>query len=410
MPLYIIASPYFKLAGHFEFGGTERKKKVLVQELANQFEELADSEFLKSKATNINVPDSYVNRIVHCLNYWIANSQTVLAKKELNDFLANPTRQNGSIYEILGYQWFQKNGIPVEYQPELNKEDCLKAKSGYKADGRLDGEIIFDIKSFSFGQSQYPILENALNEMWQKERKRRIQECKARDCEKGSAIKKAEEDPDYCIMISGEVDLSSQKMGELLAKKQDIYTKLFSEANKFFTDFIYRLVDCDLEIRAHYNKLGRVNFHTSISEFNVDKWAMMNETQVLSHCSQFCRNHPYFLIYPYDREKARYLSFDDLSLFYALRTLMRRSFINLRKDEQNINCYDGKAVNDMKVCEAIGKLSGVFFLDVTEEYQYNKTNAILYLNPNADNPMKSSQVEFFRISGVTVYDFFYDNY
>lgn len=383
---------------------------MLVQELAKRFEGLVDSKFLDSNDVIIKVSDSYINRIINCINYWLTNSQAVLAKKELNEFLANPSRQNGSVYEILAYQWFQENSLPVEYQPEISKEDSLKSKSGYKADGRIDDEIVFDIKSFSFGQSQYSILENALNEMWQEERKMLMQERKKRDCEKGCEKEKAEEFPDYYIMISGQSNLSSQTMSELLKKKQDIYMRLFSEDNKLFTDFIYRLSNYGLEIRAHYNKPGEVNVHTAISEFNVDEWAMLNEAQVLSHCSQFCRNHPYFLMYPYDREKARYLSFNDQLLFYALRTLMRRSFINLRKNEQSINIYDGKAVSDMKVCKAIGKLSGVFFLDVTEQYQYGKSNAILYLNPNADNPIKESQLEFFRIPGATICDFIYDNY
>lgn len=384
---------------------------MLVQELAKQFEELADSKFLENNDAKIYVSDTYISRIGDCINYWLSNHQKALAKKELNEFLVNPSIQNGTVYEILAYQWFIENSIPVEYQPEISKEDSLKSKSGYNADGRLDDEIVFDIKSFSFGQSQYQILENALNEMWKEERKQRIQDRNEIDGEKGCERDKEEDVPDYCIMISGESDLSSQTMGGLLKKKQYIFEELFSETNKFYTDYIYRLSDCRLEIRAYYNKPGRINFHTGISEFNVDKWAMLNETQVLSHCSQFCRNQPYFLMYPYDREKARYLCFNDHSLFYALRTLMRRSFINLRKNEHNINYYDGKAVSNMKVCEAIGKLSGVFFLDITEKYQYGKSNAILYINPNADNPIKESQVDYvFGIPGATVYDFYYDNY
>ncbi len=52
-----------------------------------------------------------------------------------------------------------------------------------------------------------------------------------------------------------------------------------------------------------------------------------------------------------------------------------------------------------------------FFLDVTNEYEFRQNNAMLFLNPNADNPMRDYQVnEIFRLHGVDVYDFYYDNY
>lgn len=116
-------------------------------------------------------------------------------------------------------------------------------------------------------------------------------------------------------------------------------------------------------------------------------------------------------MYPYDRGKVRHLCFDDQSIFYAFRTLIRRSFLHLLHNERYINGYDGKADKDLRVCEAIHELSGVFFLDVTEKYEDGKTNAFLFINPNADNPLNNIQVElFFRQHGVTVYNFYYDNY
>ena len=360
-----------------------------VTELAKQFAVLSDIKFQEEKEAKIYLPDSYIKRIIDCFNYWTDHSQTDLAKKELNDFLANPSSQNGTVYEILAYQWFHKNCIHVEYQPEISKEDSLKSKGAYQADGKIDDEIVFDIKTFSFGQPQYVKLQNDFNDMWKEERTRLIEEQKVKVDNDDST----EDIPDYYIMISGDSALSTQMMSDLLGKKRDIYTALFSKENKIYKDYIYRLEDCGLKIRAYYCKPGKVNIHTSISEFNVDKWAMLNETQVLFHCSQFCRNKPYFLMYPYDRGKVRHLCFDDQSIFYAFRTLIRRSFLHLLHNERFINGYDGKADKDLRVCEAIHKLSGVFFLDVTEKYEDGKTNAFLFINPNADNPLNNIQVE-----------------
>lgn len=383
-----------------------------VNEFAKKFDKIGIKKRLEGKETEILLSDSYISRIADCVNYWVSQSQIDLAKKELNDFFINPTNENGTVYEILAYQWFHKNFIPVEYQPEISKEASLKEKGVYQADGRLDDELVFDIKSFSFGQPQYNILQKDLNRMWKEKREQLIREQKDRDSDKSSERVKGVVIPDYYIMVTGSSDLSSKMMKELLEKKHDIFKSVFSEENKIYTDYIYHLRKYGLEIRAHYNKPGKVNIHTGISEFNVDKWAMFNETQVLSHCSQFCRNKPYFLMYPYDREKARHLCFNnDLEYFYAFRTLIRRSFIHLLYNESRICDYDGNADGSMKVCDAIRKLSGVFFLDVTEEYECGKTNAFLFINPNAENPLKEIQVEhYFRQHGVTICDFRYDNY
>lgn len=382
-----------------------------VNEFASQFKEFADGKYLVDEKSKITLPDSYIKRIKDCINCWIKNSQTVIAKKELNDFLKNPTNKNGTVYEILAYQWFHKCFINVEYQPEISKESTLKATGEYRADGRLDDEVVFDIKSFSFGQPLYSELQNELNKMWNTERERRIREKIERDGVEGNGKYKGEIVPDYYIMVSGDYNLSSQKMSELLKKKEDIFKTLFSEDKKNYTDYIYCIKDYGLQIRAHYNKPGKVNIHTGVSEVNVDKWAMQNEIQVLKHCSQFCRNSPFFLMYPYDKSKARDYYFDGQTQFYTFRTLMRRSFINLLHNKDYINGYDGKAISGMRVCEAIRKLSGVFFLDVTEEYEYGKNNAFLFINPNADNPLRELQVEhFFNLNGVTIYDFYFDNY
>lgn len=382
-----------------------------VNEFAKQFEELAASKFLESKGEDIFLPESYIKRISDCINYWLNNSQKDLAKKELNEFLGKPTIQNGTVYEILAYQWFHNYCIHMDYQQKICKEDSLKTKGEYRADGILDDEIVFDIKSFSFGQPQYNKLQDDLNKMRKEEQKRLKQQQKERNGDKDSDKDKEDNIPDYYIMISGDSNLSSKEMSELLKKKKDIYKTLFSEKNKNCADYIYRLSDYGLVIRAHYNKLGKVNIYTGISDLNVDKWAMLNETQVLSHCSQFCRNKPFLLIYPYDSKKAGNIFFDDQTLFYTFRTLMRRTFINLQHNEKYINSYDGKAVNNVKVSDAIRKLSGVFFLDVTNDYKYGKNNAILFVNPNAENPLKECQIEvFFRIHGVTICDFCYDNY
>ena len=44
---------------------------------------------------------------------------------------------------------------------------------------------------------------------------------------------------------------------------------------------------------------------------------------------------------PYDRSKARHYYWEDQRQFDALRILMRRSFINLQRNERYLNGYDG---------------------------------------------------------------------
>ena len=99
-------------------------------------------------------------------------------------------------------------------------------------------------------------------------------------------------------MVYGNSDLSSKMMENLLKRKVAIYKDLFSDNNRINRDYILDIKEPGIAIRAHYNQPGKVNVHTSISEANVDEWAMNNELQVIMHGSQFCRNNPYFLFYP----------------------------------------------------------------------------------------------------------------
>ena len=374
-----------------------------IKEFANIFSEITDRN-LKTDERVIKIPDIYIDGIVRCIKFWRDNSNKNLATQKIREFLSNPSYDNGIVYEILAYLWFIESGVDIEYQPLIEKENSFKSKGAYNADGKLDGEILFDIKTFSFGQPRYAELQNALNDSLLKETKEQTKTTIGSEI--GTTV--GANNKDYYIMVTGNVNLSSKEMAEILEKKYDILVQLFNNNNRSYKDFIYKLPKYGLEIRAHHKEKGKINTFVGISEANSDEWAMNNEKQVLYHGSQFCRNSPYILVYPYDNVKNKYFYSSDDRIFYTFRTLVRRIFFNLSKCERYLNGFDGKAAGDIRVCEAIHKLTGILFIDVTNGFKDN--NTMLFLNPNADNKMRGYQRSFFDNSGAIVHDFEYDNY
>ena len=134
---------------------------------------------------------------------------------------------------------------------------------------------------------------------------------------------------------------------------------------------------------------------TTISELNLDEWAMNNQYQLLEHGSQFCRNKPFIIISAFDDFKCNRLRGNDESQ-YAFRSLCRRMFmLHTKMDNRKLFEFDGKADNKITVAAAARKLSGVLFLNVSDNEDHFSNS--LFVNPNADNPMRGYQrYSFFR--------------
>ena len=156
----------------------------------------------------------YIDGIVRCIKFWRDNSNKNLATQKIREFLSNPSYDNGIVYEIIAYLWFIESGVDIEYQPLIEKENSFKSKGAYNADGKLDGEILFDIKTFSFGQPRYAELQNALNDSLLKETKEQTKTTIGSEI--GTTV--GANNKDYYIMVTGNVNLSSKEMAEILEK------------------------------------------------------------------------------------------------------------------------------------------------------------------------------------------------
>ena len=202
--------------------------------------------------------------------------------------------------------------IPYSIQPFINSTECLK-QNDYDADGVIE-DCIFDVKTFGITLPNINRLQEKLNKLCPKEY---------------SA---------YYITISGNLDIANDILTKLLSKVPEPITKVFNEQNKTCTDFIYKLPEYQLELRAH--NTSKTNIMSSISEFNPYKWAMENQFYFFHHASQFCVDKPYIIICPYDSKTAKHFASGSPESFgSSLRALCRRMFMGMPEDKY-ISMYD----------------------------------------------------------------------
>lgn len=193
----------------------------------------------------------------------------------------------------------------------------------------------------------------------------------------------------------------------MLSRVPELLTKLFNEQNKTFTDFIYKLPEYQLEVRAH--NTSKTNIISSVSEFNPYKWAMENQFYFFHHASQFCVDKPYIIICPYDSKTAKHLaSGSPESLSTSLRALCRRMFIGMPEDKY-ISTYDDKSIPMVTLAEASKCISAVIFQDISMSSTDDDT--WLYANPNAKNKLPKYISNYFKLHNYSMYeDYIYDTY
>lgn len=356
---------------------------IMVEEFYNMINS-GDSNFnidLINNKNEIRLLDSQINRLVELIVELSKNGYEKTAKELFFDIIRNPNNSNGKIYEALLYAWLNENKINYEPQVYIDEQNCLK-KNGYKADGKIN-DIIFDVKQFGIGVPHIETFQKKLQEKM----------------------------PNYIITIGGTKNLSSKIIEKyLLSNVDNIIKELQSKKNLIHTDYIYKLNDYDIEIRAHYKEKGIVS---SISEFNPYEWAENNEYYFMRHGSQFCIKNPYIIFCPFDKKDNWIFTTEEPKQNHLnFRCLCRRIFMNLKNiDERKLLEFDGKAKNNISVATASRKISAIVFLDVSDKWDYNNCRMWVYTNPNADNKIPTYEINrLFRLAGAIIEDFRFDNY
>ena len=314
---------------------------------------------------------------------WKRRISPEIQKSLIVDVLRKPNSENGKVYEALVYAWLEKHrGICYTPQVHVRQQDCFKASDkGYYADGKIDDNIIFDIKQFGLS---VPHIETL----------RRKSQAKIPE--------------DYYLTISGAGNISTKDLqSHFLEKTDELIAYIMNEKNKIYTDFLYRDPKFGLEFRLWNCKNPSV--YMVASKFDYYKWAENNEFYFMYHASQFCINSPYILFCPYDKKLAPIFSNADKDFkFWAFRAFCRRIFMNLTKmEERKIKDYDGKARNDVSVATAARKISAIAFIDVSDD----NCHTSVFLNPNADNKIPRHQIDnLFTYADAKIETFEHDNY
>lgn len=328
---------------------------------------------------NICLLDNQIICLKNCLSNLFNKGNSDYAISAFKEIIKAPEYKNGKVYEVLVYYWLQCTYTCFEVQPRIAKEDCFKKNGDYEADGKID-DTIFDVKLFGVG---FPLL-NKVREEFQT---------------KANADNKL-------ITISGSYDLPNKVFQEILEHKDDIYTKLKSEKYLNHDQYIMKH-ESGLEFRLCPMR----DCISYLGSLNICEWAQNNELYFVRHGSQFCRNLPYMIFCPFDDNVSITLS-KDKDIFLTLRFLCRRMFVNVsRFSDRMLHEYDGKAVERISLSAAMRKVSAIIFMDVSQQWSYENCRMWVFVNPNADNPIKSYHIDqWFRQTGAHIEDFVYDNY
>ena len=354
-------------------------KKYNMQELENSLSLISDvykiDKRYKEKELTL-FPSQYETLVEYFKNY------DEYKKDVFHDIISSKITNRGKIYEAIIYAWLEQQGIQFEAQKNIAAEDCLK-RNGYTADGIIDDWVVFDIKMFGITNPNISKLQTKLNKI-------------SKNKHEG-----------YYITIGGSIDISNDILQNLLSQTQELYDNLFNNNNKCINDYIYKIPNTGLEIRAHQTMNKRMI--STISEFNPYKWARDNQYYFFHDASQYCTNKPFVIICPYDRNTAS-LFVDNISDFthIAFRSLCRRMFIGMPDDVIASN-YDSACIPLISMRAASQCISAVIFQDVTD--LFDNRGPWIFVNPNATHKLPQIISDQFRFQSCSLFeDFSYDNY
>lgn len=356
---------------------------------------IATKEDTKKIITDRNVRLNYSDYQVEKLkNYLcdIGGKNPNLLQEKLNEIAEEARRNNsGKIYENLFYTWLYDKGISFKEQVNVPKNDCLKAKEGYSSDGRIAGDLYFDVKSFGMNEKLVVTLKQKLQKVY----------------------------PNDLITIHGNKDIDISIYEKLIRDVNSIVENLKETSDQKKDSVKYEIEDGEIVIHRYIDFLDeekrkntKCQSITEISEMDFTRWAENNETYPLKHGAQFIKNHPFILVYPFKKYEFALHINDDKDAFWAFRFLARRLFLNSGKKQTDLlSDYDKNADENISVSDAVSHLSGILFWNIDAEWDYDNNQMWLYCNPNAVNKIPNYMIHSnFRNMGCCVDTFEYDNY
>ncbi|MCH5194201.1 MAG: hypothetical protein J1F11_09585 [Oscillospiraceae bacterium] len=346
---------------------------------------------IKMKCPNMELPKIKDKEQTIYLNEWqkeeiintiifLYNDQNKIAQDALANLINK--QNNGALYELLLYSYLKENSIAFKPQVLVENCNCLKNKCDYYADGVLmRSSIYFDVKSFGMSEAAINKLREKIHEKM----------------------------PDYLITIDGNLDASTKNIEKFALRKIDDIINSLKPSRHDNEKLTYYIKEIGLTICATPTKHKRAS---SISEFHPYKWAEENEFYFISHASQFCTNNPYIIFCPFDNKSTDVFCGKLCDNDIAFRALTRRIFMKLNHCTDSLDKYDHKARPNIKVCEAVRKLSAIVFIDVTQKHDYkNAAYTWAYINPNAEHKLSRRKIQQeFSYNGLYIDDFLYDTY
>lgn len=196
------------------------------------------------------------------------------------------------------------------------------------------------------------------------------------------------------------------ELEKTIKKKAGYYSHTLKSGNK-------------ASFRISYSKTDRNTVLTTMREMEPYKLAIDYKYKILDYYNKLLIKEPSlitFVINPWFNQELNMSKGEFFSTF--LRSLSRRIFIELTKDNTNLSTiYPELNGKNLKISDIASKISGLIFIKDNSVMESGKeiNDVYIYLNPNATNTiLKRSDFNILswssNINQPFIDDFFYDNY
>lgn len=305
-------------------------------------------------------PETIV-KICEVYNHFVSYQQMNISEANVN--INRILTEEGMVYEAVGYYWLMQTALLPWITPLYSTAATLSGNL-VELDGCYDESIAFDIKKYQ----DYP-------EML------------------GRKLRKLEKTyPDYVFLQAGHTDVS---------KEQFFDKNVIEEIEKAQRAGVQR-AQIELPNNGRIKMERRKGINISESSEDPFLWCRNNYKMFLSDCHQFTKDKPFLLIEVGDMERHNMLP---VGAYMRLRTLVRRTFFELSKSEEDVSAYDKKMSVGYTVKDTIKYLSSIMFIDK------NSGKAYAFINPFAVNKMERVFFEHYGWDYPTIVDdFSCDNY
>jgi len=306
--------------------------------------------------------------------------------KKINNLLVNISKDKtweGSYAELVAYAYLIKNSLhPItSVDITLSSEDSFAKEFGKPNDTNLDGfikdiSLYFDIK----------ILQDVPMDIFD-----------GIFC----GIRKTLKNDD--ILIVPKYD-KSKGISDFQKNYKDLFLELY---NALKTGKQPSIIRSKIIEGLSYDLLFANNSHMTATLISPYRHAKKLHTQFFNYGNKFLKNEKTLIIFVISHLYNRSINFGPN--FY--RAISRRFFCQYMHSDQKYNTINPEFVGTETCFEITKKLSAILFL---EDKCLNKsgTDAFLYSNPNADNPLIKSKIDYpqFNTPLKTYDDFIDDNY